>query len=161
MRITALPLIVAATVSLAACGAGPEASTSPASSPASSSASPPASSAAASSEPAAGASAQPAGAYLPLADYEKDAAARAGTKIVYFFHAPWCPDCRATEAALTAQGVPAGLTVVKVDYDSATELKARYGITKQHTFVLIDKDGMAKKTFTGTFDGASIKDALA
>lgn len=101
------------------------------------------------------------GAFVTYDQYSSSMAMYEASMVVLFFHAPWCPDCKKTEMNLSSSGVPEGVTVVKVDYDSATELKARYGITKQHTFVLIDKDGMAKKTFTGTFDGASIKDALA
>ena len=80
-----------------------------------------------------------------------------GSKVVLFFHASWCPTCQATETALKSSGVPDGLTVVKVDYDAATELKQKYGITQQHTFVQIDGAGMSVKKWTGTKDGAAIK----
>ena len=112
---------------------------------------------AAGAAPSPAASAMPAGAYLAQADYDKDAASRAGTKVVYFFHASWCPDCRATEASLTADGVPAGLTVVKVDYDTATDLRKTYGITQQHTFVQIGPDGAQLAKWTGTKTGEAIK----
>jgi thiol-disulfide isomerase/thioredoxin len=80
------------------------------------------------SAPAAGATAP--GAYLTKAEYQEQAAAREGTTVVYFFHADWCPSCRATEAAIAADGVPDGLTVVKVDFDSETDLRKEYGITQ-------------------------------
>lgn len=97
------------------------------------------------------------GAYLSYADYQSSMEARAGTTVVLFFHAPWCPDCRATDAALTTAGLPDGLTVVKVDYDSMTDLKQRYGITQQHTFVQVDAAGAALKKWTGSKDAAAIK----
>lgn len=96
------------------------------------------------------------GAYLSYADYQSSMATRQGTKVVLFFHAPWCPDCRATESALNASGVPDGLTVVKVDYDSMTDLKQKYGITQQHTFVAVDAAGMKQQIWTGTKTGAEI-----
>jgi len=96
------------------------------------------------------------GAYLTEAEYEADPAARAGTVVVYFFHAPWCPDCRATEESLTRDGVPAGLTVVKVDFDTATALRQKYGVTVQHTFVRVDGSGAKVGAFTGAFSGAEI-----
>ncbi len=96
------------------------------------------------------------GAYLTLADYEKDPAAHAGTKVVYFFHASWCPSCRATEAAIGETGIPDGLTVVKVDFDDATELRQRYGVTQQHTFVQVDDSGGELAKWTGSEDGAAI-----
>ena len=79
-----------------------------------------------------------------------------GAHVVLFFHAPWCPDCRATEQSLTTAGMPDGLTVVKVDYDSMTDLKQKYGITQQHTFVAVDAAGMKQQIWTGTKTGAEI-----
>jgi len=67
----------------------------------------------------------------------------AGKKVVLFFYAPWCPYCRAADAVFKANGgeIPAGVTVLKTDYDSEKELKAKYGVTYQHTFVEIDNNG--------------------
>lgn len=99
------------------------------------------------------------GRYLSYADYAKDMAMAAkGAHVVLFFHAPWCPDCRATEQSLTTAGVPDGLTVVKVDYDSMTDLKQKYGITQQHTFVLVDAMGDKKAMWTGSASGQAILD---
>ena len=102
------------------------------------------------------AAAMMAGAYLDQKTYESQMDKRAGTKVVYFFHAPWCPDCRATDAALLATGVPEGLTVVKVDFDTATELRQKYGVTQQHTFVQVGSDGMQLGKWSGSADGAAI-----
>ena len=98
-----------------------------------------------------------AGAYLTAAEYENQMAEREGTAVVYFFHAPWCPDCRATEEAIEADGVPAGLTVVKVDFDSATDLRRKHGVTQQHTFVQVGPDGEQLAKWTGSRSGAEIK----
>jgi thiol-disulfide isomerase/thioredoxin len=101
------------------------------------------------------------GAYLSLSDYSAMTAARAGTSLVYFFHAPWCPDCRATEESLRSEGVPAGLTVVKVDFESATELRQRFGVTQQHTFVEVDAAGEATARWTGSRSGTDIATKVA
>lgn len=103
-----------------------------------------------------GSSATATGAYVTLAEYRKDPAAHAGTKVVYFFHAGWCPSCRATEAAIGETGVPDGLTVVKVDYDTETDLRKQYGVTQQHTFVQVDESGAELAKWTGSGDGAAI-----
>lgn len=97
-----------------------------------------------------------AGAYISLADYKSAMADYADTAVVLFFHASWCPDCKATDTSLTADGVPDGLTVVKVDYDTETDLKKKYGITQQHTFVEVDPEQMAVSKWTGTKTGADI-----
>ena len=65
-----------------------------------------------------------------------------GTTVV-FFYAAWCPNCRATVTELNARWdeVNPGLTLVIADYDKEQALKARFGVTYQDTFVLLDKDG--------------------
>ena len=103
------------------------------------------------------ADAMAAGAYLTLDEYQNQMADRAGTTVVYFFHADWCPSCRATEDSLTTAGVPDGLTVVKIDYDTATDLKREYGITQQHTFVQVDEDSAQLAKWTGSVTGDDIK----
>lgn len=103
------------------------------------------------------ADAMTAGAYLTLDEYQNQMADRADTTVVYFFHADWCPSCRATEESLTTAGVPDGLTVVKIDYDSATDLKREYGITQQHTFVQVGADGTQLAKWTGSVTGEDIK----
>lgn len=97
------------------------------------------------------------GAYLTLADYRTQMAQREGTTVVYFFHAPWCPTCRATEESVSTDGVPAGLTIVKIDYDSEIDLRQQYGITQQHTFVQVDPDGNELAKWTGSTTAAEIK----
>lgn len=101
------------------------------------------------------------GAYVSWADYDADRGSHAGNTVVLFFHASWCPDCRATEEALDAEGVPAGLTVVKVDFDTATDLRRAYGVTVQHTFVQLGQDDDPVHKWTGSVSGADIADQLA
>jgi thiol-disulfide isomerase/thioredoxin len=64
-------------------------------------------------------------------------------KVVLFFHAPWCPFCKAANAAFKAKldQIPSNVVVLKTDYDSNSALKQKYGVTYQHTFVQIDKNG--------------------
>ncbi|WP_353952323.1 thioredoxin family protein [Knoellia sp. S7-12] len=98
-----------------------------------------------------------AGAYLTLAEYKSQMGSRESSKVVYFFHASWCHDCRTTEKSISDDGVPAGLTVVKVDYDKETDLKKKYGVTVQHTFVQIAPDGEQLAKWSGSKSGAAIK----
>ncbi len=67
----------------------------------------------------------------------------AGNKVVLFFHASWCPFCKSADKAFTegADKIPSGVTILKTDYDSNSELKTKHGVTTQHTFVQIDKAG--------------------
>ena len=78
------------------------------------------------------------GVYL---EYSKDTVlATKGVKLL-FFHAPWCPQCRSLEESIKADGVPEGVTIFKVDYDSNQKLRQQYGVTIQTTFVKIDDAG--------------------
>ncbi len=67
-------------------------------------------------------------------------AATAGTKLL-FFHASWCPQCRALETSINNSNLPSGLTIMKVDYDTNQALRQKYGVTIQTTLVRVDDDG--------------------
>jgi len=98
------------------------------------------------------------GSYITLADYQGNKDMYAKDDVVLFFHASWCPTCKATEENLNADPtrIPAGLTIVKVDYDNSDELKQQYGITTQHTFVQVDADGNELAKWTGTLTADDI-----
>jgi thiol-disulfide isomerase/thioredoxin len=63
-----------------------------------------------------------------------------GTKIL-FFHASWCPQCRALDKSIKEGQIPADTTIFKVDYDTNQVLRQQYGVTIQTTLVKIDADG--------------------
>jgi thiol-disulfide isomerase/thioredoxin len=100
--------------------------------------------------------AEQAGAFIDYADYEGNKGMYDNGTVVLFFNATWCPTCKETTKNLEADpaAIPAGLTVVSVDFDSSDELKQKYGITTQHTFVQVDADGneLAKWTGSATAD---------
>jgi thiol-disulfide isomerase/thioredoxin len=75
-------------------------------------------------------------------DASKLAMANTG-KVVLFFKASWCPSCRALDADIKASlgDIPAGVTILEVDYDKSGELKQKYGVTMQHTLVQVDATG--------------------
>ncbi|MEN9561202.1 MAG: hypothetical protein RIQ56_475 [Candidatus Parcubacteria bacterium] len=64
-----------------------------------------------------------------------------GYSVVLFFHAPWCPTCKKIESEIQAKTIPNGIQILKVDYDTASELKKKYGVTYQHTFVHVSGNG--------------------
>jgi len=84
--------------------------------------------------------------------YSPEKIARAETgDVVLFFHASWCPSCRALNGDIEKNvgAIPAGVTILKTDYDKETELKKKYGVTTQHTLVQVDKDGNLIKKWSG------------
>jgi thiol-disulfide isomerase/thioredoxin len=84
-------------------------------------------------------------------DESKLAMANRG-EVVLFFKASWCPSCRALDSNIKAnlEAIPAGLTILEVDYDSATALKQKYGVTTQHTLVQVDASGNLIEKWSGS-----------
>lgn len=76
---------------------------------------------------------------------------QAGKRVVLFFHASWCPTCKQADADITASltDLPEDVVVLKTDYDTYTELKEQYGITYQHTFVVVDSEGNQLQKWNG------------
>lgn len=66
-----------------------------------------------------------------------------GGRALLFFHADWCPTCRAAENDIlrNSSDLPKDLTIIKTDYDTMRDLKKKYRITYQHTFVQVDANG--------------------
>ncbi len=92
------------------------------------------------------------GSYISLNEYENNKAKYSDSDVVLFFNASWCPTCQEANKNLSASKgeFPNGLTVVDVDYDDNTDLRKEYGVTTQHTFVLIEPDGTEVKKWTGS-----------
>ncbi len=74
-------------------------------------------------------------------DYSENAFKNAAGTRLLFFHAPWCPQCRALDADIKAKGAPENVTILKVDYDSNQALRKKYGVTLQTTIVKVDGAG--------------------
>ena len=101
---------------------------------------------------------QSAGVFISYQDYEADPAAYVDTDVVLFFNATWCPPCKETVDNLQSDpgSIPAGLTIVAVDYDDSMSLRQRYGVTIQHTFVHIDGEGNELGKWAGSMTAAEI-----
>ena len=160
-RTISAAVLLACAVAFAGCATPP----SDASAPTATTAPPPATSSPEPTESAAGstpeASDSPAitaaGAYLDFTDGAIEATP--GPKAL-FFHASWCPKCRALDEELRSSGAPDGLTVFKVDYDARTDLRQKYGVTLQTTVVFVDDDGELISS-TVLYDDPSIASLIA
>lgn len=100
------------------------------------------------------------GVYAP---YDESKLAMAATgDVVLFFKASWCPSCRALDANIKANldQIPAGLTILEVDYDSSTALRQKYGVTTQHTLVQVDVSGTLIQKWSGTPTLAGLVDKV-
>lgn len=84
--------------------------------------------------------------------YDSATLARANDgDVVLFFRASWCPTCRALDADLrdSLRDIPANVTILDVNYDTATQLRKKYGVTMQHTLVQVDADGTLLTKWSG------------
>lgn len=70
---------------------------------------------------------------------------------ILYFHAEWCPTCRATMVSFRGRWpeIQPGITLVIADYDTEEELKAKYGVTYQNTYVQVGRDGEKVQIWNG------------
>jgi thiol-disulfide isomerase/thioredoxin len=80
--------------------------------------------------------------------------------IVLSFKADWCPSCRVMDADIKASlnDIPENVVILELNYDKETDLKKKYGVTSQHTFVQVDTDGNMIKKWSG---GSKLEDVLS
>ena len=76
---------------------------------------------------------------------------------VLFFHADWCPTCNQAQKNFQEQGVPLWVTILKVDYDTADDLKKKYSILTQTSYAYVEPDGTLIKRRVG---GTRIDDVI-
>lgn len=80
-------------------------------------------------------------------DYTEESFASTQGMRLLFFHAPWCPQCRALDESIRASELPESVTIFKIDYDSNQSLRAKYGVTLQTTVVKVDEQGAKMKSY--------------
>ncbi len=97
--------------------------------------------------------------YITLATYNTDPSRYFNYKKVYFFHASWCPICQKIDKDLTrsADSVPSDTLIIKADFDDTPDLRKKYGVTTQYTFVQVDNAGNEISQWSAT----SLSDAVS
>lgn len=95
-----------------------------------------------------------------LRPYDADAfaAAAAGEDpVLVFFHAPWCPVCRAQEPKVLShlQGAYTHVVAFKADFDSQMDLRRKMNVQKQSTLILF-RQGKEVARLSYKSDQASI-----
>jgi thiol-disulfide isomerase/thioredoxin len=92
------------------------------------------------------------GEYISYASYVAAPEQYTNSRVVFFFNASWCSTCKVARDNFesTLDEIPADMTIVVVDFDNSNELRKKYGVTYQHTFVHIDSKGDAIKKWSGT-----------
>lgn len=92
------------------------------------------------------------GSYLAFKEYEASKERFADADVVLFFNANWCSTCKIARDNIESnlESIPSNLAIVVVDFDNETDLRKKYGVTIQHTFVQIDKDGNLLAKWAGS-----------
>jgi thiol-disulfide isomerase/thioredoxin len=83
--------------------------------------------------------------------YSKDLIGK-NEKTVLFFHANWCPSCRAADKNIKSEleSISKWVSILMTDYDKNKDLRKKYWVTSQHTFVQVDKDWNLIKKWLGS-----------
>ncbi len=87
--------------------------------------------------------------YISYDEAKMMEALASGQRVVLFFHATWCPSCKALDKTLSDDTVPSDAIIFKVDYDTSTDLKKKYRVVAQHTTVVLNADGTEKSKKLG------------
>jgi len=83
-------------------------------------------------------------------DYSEGSIRDSGyNRTIIFFYAPWCPECRSFDQIIIGSKIPDGVQILKTDYDSSVDLKKKYGVTIQTSFVGVDRSGEKLKLWSG------------
>ncbi len=99
-----------------------------------------------------------AGSYVTLSEYSSDPTKYASSNKVYFFHASWCPICVSIDKDFKdgSAKIPANTVMIKTDFDSQTELRKKYGVTTQYTFVQVDSNGNETAQWTASTSSKAV-----
>ena len=100
--------------------------------------------------------------FMPFSKEAFQSAMESGKTTLVFFHAPWCPVCKAQEPKVLAhlQTDAKEVVALKVDYDSNPALRKEMNVTKQSTLILFrGKSEIARISYVS--DDKSIDDLFA
>lgn len=99
---------------------------------------------------------------LPFNQAQYEQAVAADKPVVVYFHADWCPTCRAQQPIIDKLlGEPQfkPVTLFEADFDTETALEKALRVTQQSTFVVF-KQGHEATRSTGQTQEAAIRAVL-
>jgi thioredoxin 1 len=104
-----------------------------------------------------------AGDYIPYESFLTSGDKYSDSKVVLFFNAVWCSTCQQARENIEASlgQIPENLAIVVVDFDSSIELRKKYGVTVQHTFIEIDSAGEPLGKWSGSVTVDQIVEQLS
>jgi len=91
--------------------------------------------------------------YLKYNETNFSNAKQKGKSVLFFAATTWCQTCAELEKEIIERGaeIPKDVTILKVDYDNDRAMKQKYGVTTQHTLIVLDKNGKEVKRLIGIY----------
>ncbi|MBI2018585.1 thioredoxin family protein [Candidatus Daviesbacteria bacterium] len=89
--------------------------------------------------------------YIDYSEQNLESAKRNGRPVLFFAATVWCQTCQALEKEIKEKGnlLPSDVTILKVDYDHDREMNRKWGVTSQHTLIVLDQNGNEVKRWIG------------
>ncbi len=89
--------------------------------------------------------------YVDYTEQNLESAKRNGRPVLFFAATIWCQTCQALEKEILEKGntIPADVIILKVDYDNDREMNRKWGVTSQHTLIVLDQNGNEVKRWIG------------
>lgn len=87
----------------------------------------------------------------------------ADSEVVLFFNAYWCSTCKVARDNFEAsiQDIPKNLTIVLANFDEDTDLRKKYDVIVQHTFIHVDREGNDLQRWYGSTSIAEISEKVS
>ena len=93
--------------------------------------------------------------YIDYSNASLETARHKGKPVLFFAATLWCQTCSELEKEILERQseIPRDVTILKVDYDNDKAMNARWGVTSQHTLIVLNEKGEeAKRWIGGNFD---------
>ena len=89
--------------------------------------------------------------YLNYSEQNQAHAQSQGTTVLFFAATRWCQTCSLLEEEIihNTKLIPQKTTILKVDYDQDLTRNKQFGVTSQHTLIVLDKNGTELKRWVG------------
>jgi thiol-disulfide isomerase/thioredoxin len=101
--------------------------------------------------------------YISYETYSASPEKYSASNVVLFYNAYWCSTCKAARDGFESGlgEIPEDLTIVLVDFDENTEMRKKYDVIVQHTFVQIDSAGNELQRWYGSTTVAEIEEKIS
>jgi len=89
--------------------------------------------------------------YVDYSEANLENAKIKGQPMLFFAATRWCQTCSELEKEIIERQteIPSDMIILKVDYDNDKAMNAKWGVTSQHTLIVLDESGTEIKRWVG------------